>query len=587
MFKLRYTKYMARNRNYQIDKRWEVRKPGKVFISDKFTEEFIRLLAARGIHSEEEAEKFINPKYEDLSNPILIPDVELAVKTIVSSIKNNEKIAIYGDYDVDGVTATALLVDFFRNIGIETVPYIPSRSDEGYGLNVEAIETLAKQAVKLIITVDCGSTSIVEVARANELGVKVIVIDHHVLKLENKEIVLPTAVAVINPKRMSPDSPLYELAGVAVAFYLVRALMVEYEEKYAKGQEKWLLDLVALGTICDVVPLNDENRILAKWGLKVLAKSRRKGIIALAKTAEINLEVVDSYKVGFLLGPRLNAAGRMEHAQLALNLLLTDDQDEAQRLAEELNELNRIRQELTERIIAEAKEYIEKDGASQKIYLLAKADWPAGVVGIVASRLAEEYGRPMLIMEDSGTELKGSARSIRNFNIIDALVECGDLLCQCGGHAFAAGFKLNKDKFILLNDKLIQISNDKIQEKDLMPEICIDMEILNKKIVQKFLNELIHLEPYGRENNKPLFLIKSAKIIEARLVGTPAIHLKLVVEQDRQSLAGIAFGYGETLDLNIGEVYDLVVTLEINEWNNHKSPEFRLMDLKHADTNIN
>lgn len=578
---------MARKRNYQIDKRWVVKESGKVFASDKFSSDFIRLLVTRGIKTEAEALKFINPKYEDLSDPFAIPDMDLAVQSIQDSITNNEKIAIYGDYDVDGVTATALLINFFRNIGIEAVPYIPSRADEGYGLNVEAIKALAKQDIKLIVTVDCGSTSIDEIARANELGIKVVVTDHHVLKLEEGKIALPAAAAVINPKRMSVDSPLYELAGVAVAFYLVRALQTHFADIYAPGQEKWLLDLVALGTICDVVPLVGENRILANWGLRVLAKSRRKGIIALAKVAEVNLDVVDSYKVGFLLGPRLNAAGRIEHALSALNLLLTDSHEEAEKVASELDALNKLRQELTERIVTEAKEFIDKDGAKQKIYLLAKEDWPAGVVGIVASRLAEEYGRPMLVMEDLGTELKGSARSIKNFNIIEALAECGDLLSHFGGHAYAAGFRLDKDKFVLLNDKLIQISENQIKTEDLEPEITVDMEILNKNVIQKFLDELVLLEPYGRENGKPVFIIRNAKVADARLVGSPAIHLKLVIEQDGSTLAGIAFGYGEVMNLGVGDTYDFVVTLETNEWNNRKTPEFRLIDLAHADTNTN
>ena len=575
---------MARNRNYQIDKRWEIKQPGKVFTSDKFSEDFIRLLTTRGISSEAEALKFINPKYEDLSDPLTIPDMNLAVETIVKAVSKKEKIAIYGDYDVDGVTATALLCDFFHNVGVETVPYIPSRADEGYGLNIEAIETLAKQDIKLIITVDCGSTSLDEIARANKLGMRVVVTDHHVLKVDAGKIVLPAAAAVINPKRLGLESPLYELAGVAVAFYLIRALMTHFADIYAVGQEKWLLDFVALGTICDVVPLKGENRILANWGLKVLAKSRRKGIIALAKAAEVNLDVVDSYKVGFLLGPRLNAAGRIEHALSALRLLLTDSHEEAEKLASDLDELNKMRQELTERIVTEAKEFIDKDGARQKIYLLSQKDWPAGVVGIVASRLAEEYGRPMLVMEDLGAELKGSARSIKNFNIIEALAECGDLLSHYGGHAYAAGFRLSKDKFVLLNDKLIQISEDKIKATDLEPEISIDMEILNKNVIQKFLDELTLLEPYGRENGKPVFLIKGAKIADARLVGTPAVHLKLVIEQAGQTLAGIAFGYGEALDMIPGDIFDFVVTLDTNEWNNRKTPEFRLIDLKHADT---
>lgn len=570
---------MARNRNYQITKRWNVQKEVKPFETTLFSTNFAKLLAQRGLKSEAEVLDFIKPKYEALSDPFDLPDMQQAVDVILAVVKTGEKIAIYGDYDVDGITATAVLADFFRKIGVETVNYIPSRVDEGYGLNTDALKQLAKEGVKLVITVDCGSTSIDVIKDANELGLSVVVTDHHVLKEEKGKIVLPPSAAVVNPKRLPTSSPLYELAGVAVAFYLVRALMTNFKENYALGQEKWLLDLVALGTICDVVPLTGENRILAKYGLSVLSKTKRIGLVTLAKIAEVSLEFVDSYKVGFLLGPRLNAAGRIEHAKAALSLILTDDKDEAEKLAVALDELNKYRQELTEKIVTEAREMIEKDGKKQKIYLLSSKHWPAGVVGIVASRLAEEYGRPMLIMEEVGDELKGSARSIKSFNIIEALTEAGELFTNFGGHAFAAGFKLDKDKFILLNEKLIAIAGKKITEEDLQPEINVDLTIDNKDIDQKFIEELTLLEPYGRENGKPLFLIQKAKIAEARLVGTPAVHLKLKIQQGATPLAGIAFGYGEKLDLNVGDLYDLVVTVEINEWNNRKTPEFRLIDL--------
>lgn len=572
---------MARSRNYQIPKRWNLKDEGRPFETALFSADFARLLAGRGLASEAEALDFINPKYEKLSDPFSLPDMQAAVDAIIEAVKVDDKIAVYGDYDVDGVTATALLADFFRKIGVETLNYIPSRTDEGYGLNTEAMRSLAKDGVKLVITVDCGSTSLDVAEEAAELGIKLVITDHHVLKTaESGEFELPVAAAVVNPKRMPLDSPLYELAGVSVAFYLVRALQTHFVESYAPGQEKWLLDLVALGTICDVVPLVGENRILAKYGLAVLAKTRRTGLQSLARISEVNLEFVDSYKVGFLLGPRLNAAGRIEHAKFSLELLLTDNKETADGLAAELDELNRYRQEITEKIVAEAKEIIEKDGKKQKLYLLSGKDWPAGVVGIVASRLAEEYGRPMLVMEDMGAELKGSARSIKNFNIIEALSECGELLSRFGGHAFAAGFSLDKDKFILLGEKLLVISEKKITATDLEPELSVDLEILNKNIDQKFIEELALLEPYGRENNKPLFIIRGAKIAEARLVGTPAIHLKLKIDQDGSLLAGIAFGYGEQLDLAIGEAYDFVVTLEVNEWNNRKTPEFRVIDMR-------
>lgn len=570
---------MARKRNYQSTKKWNILPVSKPFESKCYSADFVRLLAGRGITSETEAESFISPDYASLSDPFLLPDMKVAVETIVSAVKSGEKIAIYGDYDVDGVTATAILTDFFRKIGVEVVSYIPSRVDEGYGLNIEAVESLSKEGVGLVITVDCGSTSLEVIEAANKLGVTTVVTDHHVLKENKGKMLLPAAAAVVNPKRLTEGSPLYELAGAGVAFYLVRALQTHFEGVYALGQEKWLLDLVALGTICDVVPLVGENRILAKYGLSVLARSRRVGIEALANVSEVSLPFVDSYKVGFLLGPRLNAAGRIEHARSSLSLLLTEDREEAIKLAQELNELNLTRQEITEKITAEAREIIEKSDKKQKIYLLSGKDWPAGVVGIVASRLADEYNRPMLVMEDMGKELKGSARSIKGFNIIEALSECGDLFTRFGGHAYAAGFSLDSDKLILLNEKLLGITESRISVSDLSPEIDIDIEITGVGVNEQFVDELTLLEPYGRGNTKPHFLLKNAKIVEAKLVGNPAIHLKLRLEHDGNILAGIAFGYGETLDVLPGEKYDMVVTLEINEWNNRKTSEIRLIDL--------
>jgi single-stranded-DNA-specific exonuclease len=573
---------MARNRNYQMLKRWNIADETKLFETTVFSADFARLLASRGISTETDAENYINPKYSELANPLDIPDMDRAVTTILAAIKSGDKIAIYGDYDVDGVTATAILADFFSKIEVEAVTYIPSRVDEGYGLNTEAIKNLSKQDIKLVITVDCGSTSLDVVAAANKIGVNIVVTDHHVLKLENGKTKLPAAAAVVNPKRLMPEHPLYELAGAAVAFYLVRALQTHFTEQFAPGQEKWLLDLVAMGTICDVVPLAGENRILAKYGLNVLSKSRRVGIQSLAQISEVNLEFVDSYKVGFLLGPRLNAAGRIEHARSALSLLLSKDKEEADKLSAELNELNLQRQEITESIVTEAREIIEQSDKSQKIYLLSGKDWPSGVVGIVASRLADEYGKPMLVMEDMGGELKGSARSIKNFNIIEALSSCDELLSRFGGHAYAAGFSLDKDNLENFSKKLIQIADAQISDTDLEPEICIDLRISAENVNQGFIEELSLLEPFGRGNTKPLFLLEAAKIAEAKLVGSPAVHLKLKLQQGSTLLSGIAFGYGEKMDLETAHRYDFVVTLEINEWNNRKSPEFRLIDLRKA-----
>jgi single-stranded-DNA-specific exonuclease len=565
---------MRRERNYQTEKKWLLPRD-----CDKAKQSLDRILERRGITGAQK-ESFLHPDYEKLTDPFQIPDMKVAVGIIQSAVKNHKKIAVYGDYDVDGVTATALLVTVLNKLGADTVSYIPSRQDEGYGLNREAIDTLKDQGVELIITVDCGSTSFDEAKYAKRQNIELIITDHHTLKLEGGKNTVPEAPAIVNPKRLTPESPLYELAGAGVAFYLIRALYTIYSEKLTTGQEKWLLDLVALGTICDIVPLTGENRILAYYGLKVLSKSRRIGIQALAAASEVTLDHIDSYKVGFLLGPRLNAAGRLEHAKAALDLLLTEDEEEAAKLAHKLNQQNLERQELTEQIVNEARELIEADGNKKSIYLLAKPNWPAGVVGIVASRLVEEYGKPMLVMEDLGEELKGSARSVTDLNIIEALSDSGELLTHFGGHAFAAGFRFPKDKFLLLEERLIKFTDQKISVTELTPTVQIDDVIAPLEADLDLANGLLTLQPFGRDNAKPIFASMKLSIQDMRLVGNPALHLKLTLSDGENSLTGIAFGWGETVDLDLDKKYDIAFTLEINEWQDRKNVEFRLIDIR-------
>jgi single-stranded-DNA-specific exonuclease len=423
---------MSKTKNFQIQKKWiflDNEEPK--FQSIKINPEIVSILSNRGINTEIEALSFLNPDYSKLGDPFNIKDMDKAVETISLAVQEKKKITIYGDYDVDGITSTAVLVRFFNEIGVEVDFYIPSRQIEGYGLNREALDEIKKRGTELLITVDCGSTAIEEVDYANKIGLRVVITDHHSLRSENGEELIPKAEAVVNPRR---KESLFnqELAGVGVAFYLVRALQAKLPEKLAEGMEKWFLDLVAMGTICDVVPLVGDNRILTHFGLQVIRKTKLIGICALANISGIVLKDISSFKVGFSLGPRLNAAGRIDHANKALELLITKDEQKATQIAKELNDLNIERQELTERIVNEAREAIKSKDGKQKIYLLANKDWPAGVVGIVASRLVEEFARPVLVMEDLGEELKGSARSISGFNIIEALSGCSEYLTHFG-----------------------------------------------------------------------------------------------------------------------------------------------------------
>jgi single-stranded-DNA-specific exonuclease len=573
---------MKASRSFQIDKKWKfLDRKSPVFSSDKIQPEIIKILTNRGIKSEKEALDFLSPSYEKLADPYQLPDMKEAVKMIITAVEDKRKIAIYGDYDVDGIAATAILVKFFRKINAEVIYYVPSREDEGYGLHKKAITQLKKEKVSLIITVDCGSMAIEEVDYVKKLGLDIIVTDHHALGVSSQKVTLPKTL-IINPKRCRRNDSFYNLSGAGVAFYLVRALQKHFLEVFPAGQEKWLLDLVALGTICDVVPLLSDNRILAKFGLLVLSKSRHIGLGVLAKVTEMNLVNVDSHKIGFIFGPRLNASGRLENAQKSLELLLTEDQDKAFKIAKNLNELNMKRQEITEKIVAEAKEFIAQKNydKDRKILLLANKNWPAGVVGIAASRLVEEYSRPVLVMEEAGQELRGSARSISRFNIIEALSKCSECFIQFGGHAQAAGFKLKKKHLLLLDEKLLAITEKEIKASDLQPEIFVIGEIMIKNIDRELVKELQKLEPYGTDNYKPVFVKRGAKIEEADLVGSGKNHLRLILSEEGTAIGGIAFKFGKEYKLKTGDIIDLAFTIEINEWKNRQKIDLHIIDVK-------
>lgn len=562
---------MKRNKNFCVEKKWIFRDKGPSYSIEGIRPEITGILSSRGI-GEKEASDFLYPDYLKLTDPYKLSGMKEAVATIKGAVRDGEKIVIYGDYDVDGVSATALLVKFFTLIGADVSYYIPSREDEGYGLNKKAVEKIAHDGAKLIITVDCGTNAEDEINLAHNLGVKVVVTDHHQKK--------PTKVqpeALVNPS--GEKGAHRDLAGAGVAFYLVRALQPHYPEQLPEGREKWLLDLVALGTICDVVSLTGDNRILANFGLKVMAKSRNQGIRALASQSGFSLDGVDGYKVGFLLGPRLNAAGRIKSAQNSLSLLLTENPDEATVLAHELSELNAERQKLTEKIIEEAKGVIAGLDGDRKIFLVKDKNWPAGVVGIAASRLVEEYGRPVLIMQEKGEELKGSARSIKGFDIIKALNECRECFTQFGGHSQAAGFSLAKDRFIVLDQKLISIAGKKIKEEDLTPEIVIDYQLEAESVSRELVDQLALLEPFGTDNYKPVFSLSGAEVSKYQLVGNPKVHLKVTLEKDGQTFGAIAFNYGQSVDFSPNEKIDVAFTLEMNEWQGQKTVDLHIIDI--------
>ena len=396
---------------------------------------FEQIIAARGITPDQRA-LFLSPDYSVRHDPFLLPDMEAAVARLVKARENQDRITIYGDYDIDGLTATTVLLDAFTSFGFEHLEtFIPNRFVEGYGLTLDAVEKIAATGAQLIVTVDCGSLSHKEIERANELGIDVIVTDHH-----NVAETPPPAIATINPKRKDHAYPFIDLAGVGVAFKLVQALQTRLDG-LPLGHEKWLLDLVALGTVCDVVTLVDENRTNVYWGLKVLAKTRREGLKALMAVAGVRPEVVNARSLGFGLGPRMNAAGRLETAKYAQDMLLETDPMEALRFANQLDELNKKRRGDQDIIFKEAQLQAE-ELIDDSVLVVSSKGWNHGIVGIVAAKLLEKYKKPAYVLEEMEHEAKGSARSYGDFSAADAIRAADDLIIKGGGHKLAAGVTL-------------------------------------------------------------------------------------------------------------------------------------------------
>ena len=533
------------------------------------------ILNKRGIV---DVEAFLNPDYNATHHdPFLLNDMDKAVNRIFRAIENKEKVVVYGDYDVDGMTATAILADALPKFGLEIETYTPDRFSEGYGLNLEAIEKLAKAGIDLIITVDCGSVSVDEVAEANKLGVDMIITDHHAMGEK-----VPDAVAVINPHRKYSKYPFADLAGCGVAFKLVQALQTKLDG-LADGQEKWLLDLVALGTVCDIVPLVDENRNNSYWGLEVLKKTRRPGLRALMAIAKVDESGVSARSLGFALGPRLNAAGRLETAKQALELLTTTNSVRALELAHRLDVLNIERRNEQDKIFAEAVEYIEKSGKIEKPVCIAIGEnWNEGVIGIVASKLMEKYHKPTFVVAKNGSEAKASGRSFGDFNMAAAIDATRNLILKGGGHAAAGGVSLLAENI------------EKWQEDIYKFYISLSLENQNKFILAKediarqdfaeldieLVNELAKMEPFGMSNERPIFKLSNMAVKFADRIGKDKNHLKMTLSDGKKSLKFIAFSSPEKWFVEPGNKIDIWVNLDINEWQGSRSVEGRILRLE-------
>ncbi len=529
------------------------------------------IIAGKGLKTDEEIEVFLHPRRTDFHNPFLMPDMEKAANRIVEAIKNNEKVAIYGDYDVDGITSSTVLHRFLKDRGLNTNIYIPNRLCEGYGLNAEEIKKIAEEGHTLMITVDCGITGKAEVELAKSLGIDTIVTDHHEPPEE-----LPEAIAVVDCKRKDNKYPFRELAGVGVTFKLTQAISKILNLKEEENLK--YLDIVCIGTISDIVPLVDENRTISKLGLMLLNQTKNVGLKVLLES--LGYKKIDSTAVSFGIAPRVNACGRMGHERVALELFLTDDVKRARELAKELNDFNTKRQEIEKRIFEEALEQI-KNGQEEKnpCIILRKENWHHGVIGIVSSKITEMYFKPSILMAIEGEDCKGSGRSIPGFDIHEALEKCNKNIKQFGGHSMAIGITVESANFEAFKSSVLNYAKEKHIE-DIVPVLNIDEKLQLKDITMKDVRDLALLEPFGEANKPPLFQINNVKIETIRTL-SEGKHLKMDIKDDNTKFGTIGFNLGSLAnEYKIGDKIDIAGYLEINSFGGRDSIQINIKDIK-------
>lgn len=558
-----------------MNKKWEVCKENKNDI-DKISKEnglsdlISSILASRGIIEKEDVREFLNPTRDDFHNPFLMPDMEKAVDRILKAIQTQEKTIIYGDYDVDGITSITVLKKFLEERNLQVGEYIPNRLNEGYGLNKEAVKKIAEQGYKLIITVDCGISCIEEIKYATELGLEVIVTDHHEPAEE-----LPKCLAVVDAKRKDNQYPFNQLAGVGVVFKLIQAISIKLNldnKEYLK-----YLDIVCVGTISDIVPLVDENRVITKLGLKLVPISKNIGLRTLL--ASTGYKEVNSTTISFGIAPRINACGRMGEEKEALRLFLTNDLHEAKEITERLNNYNLERQETEKRIFKQALEQIENGEKDKSCIVLGQEGWHHGIIGIVASKVTDIYFKPSILICFEGEEGKGSGRSIPGFNLHDAVMNCDTYVEKFGGHSMAIGINVKRENFEKFKKEFEEYTQNS-HISDIIPIIQIDKQVDIKKINLQDVNELKLLEPYGEGNKMPIFLIKNLKILSIRSL-SEGKHIKLKLGIDNYMIDAIGFNMGEVADKYlIGDKVDIVGSLEVNQFGGNESIQVNLKDLR-------
>lgn len=545
----------------------------------------VQMLFNRGLSNEKEIDDFLHPDYEKLASPFLFGDMRKAAQRICKAIESGEKICVYGDYDADAVTASAVVLQTLRALNAKAESYIPDRFSEGYGVNLQALEKIKEQGQTLIITVDCGTNSTDAAKWCLENEIDFIITDHH-------EIIgpAPLAFCLINPKNPNDNYPDKNITGVGVAFKLACAvLLIAHEQGFKtslpSGWEKWLLDLVAIGTVADCHELLGENRILVKFGLKVLAKTKWSGLAAIMATAGINFseKLPDTYTLGFLIAPRLNAAGRLEHASIALNLLMETDPVLAQQRAMALEQINKKRQELTALVLSEAREkaLTLKDRA---ILVLAGEDWPKGVVGLVAGKIAEEFYKPTIVLSKDENGFTGSARTVGDFNILEAIVFASEFLERFGGHKQAAGLSLALNNLEKFYSKILEYSEQKDGTMPQGARLYLEAELGLSHLTLTFFELLSYLEPFGIGNPRPKFLIKDLKIEAIRAVGNLRNHLQFFLSNSQTKIPAIMFGATDfAKSLKIGDTIDAAAELLYDGYNGQARVKLRILDIKRTD----
>ena len=558
-----------------MNKKWEIYQTNEEKVEElqekyKLNRLLSTLLTNRGITKEAEITKFLNPKRSDFYDPFGMPDMEKAVERILKAIENKEQIIIYGDYDVDGITSVTVLKSFLEERGIQVNVYIPNRLNEGYGLNKTAVEEIVKQGNKLMITVDCGITAVEEVEYAKTFGIETIVTDHHEPAEE-----LPKAIAVVDAKRKDNKYECRNLAGVGVVFKLIQALSI----KLGLDPKEYLkyLDIVCVGTISDIVPLTDENRVIVKLGLKLVEQTKNLGLKEILQSC--GYSKINSTTISFGVAPRINACGRMGHQEEALNLLLSKEGNEVKELTQKINEYNKTRQEIEKNIYNEAVEQIEKEGLDTKNTIVVSGKgWHHGVIGIVSSKITELYFKPSILLCEEDGECKGSGRSIPGFDLHEALMECNDTIDKFGGHAMAVGININKEKVEEFKEEFEKIAKEKEVDK-IIPILNLDAEIKLDDVNKEMVDSLKELEPFGEANKMPIFAFRNLKIDSIRSL-SDGKHLRLSVKDNKNIINAIGFNMGALADTyRIGDRVDIAGNLEINSFNGVDSIQINIKDI--------